>query len=523
MKTFILLFSFILSTVGKSANVPLGSLPLGTASTTTAFDSFPYVDATTNITRRLYLWDLINVPPIAGNFLSLPTPHNYGVVISGASNVLTALTPSASTALPLVSGGASASPSWSILGIAGGGTGVTSPTTSPLAAAYAAWDSQSNLSAMNFLASSSSTVTSAGNTILTVSSREFQYFTGTTTHTITLPVVSTLTLNQSFTIVNMSTGTLTVNSSGGNLVGTILGNSGGTKSLAVNSIATTGTTAAAWSAIPSGGTVTSVAASGPSGIATWSSAITGSGTLTQTLSTQTAGTFLAGPTSGSAAAPTFRALLQPIVTRYLSGSGVHTIASTTLYVTIEMVGGGGGGGGANNATPATNAGSTVWSVHSGSAIVTCSGGGGGVGTASTLGLGGNVTVGVGSPTMIHSFSGGDGGGSWYSNVVGIYTTGGYGASSFFGGAGASIVPVAAGQAAKTNTGSGGGGGGTNNVANLYAGTGGGAGAYAKFIPALAASYDYAVGAGTAGAAAGANGNAGGNGASGEIIVTEYSQ
>ena len=54
------------------------------------------------------------------------------------------------------------------------------------------------------------------------------------------------------------------------------------------------------------GTVTSVAAAGPSGLFTWSAAVTSSGTLTASLSTQTANKSFLGPTSGSAAAPTFR-------------------------------------------------------------------------------------------------------------------------------------------------------------------------------------------------------------------------
>jgi hypothetical protein len=60
---------------------------------------------------------------------------------------------------------------------------------------------------------------------------------------------------------------------------------------------------------PAAGTVTSVGASGPVGILTWSAAVTASGTLTATLATQTANTVLAGPTSGAAAVPTFRALV----------------------------------------------------------------------------------------------------------------------------------------------------------------------------------------------------------------------
>ena len=60
------------------------------------------------------------------------------------------------------------------------------------------------------------------------------------------------------------------------------------------------------------GTVTSVAAAGPtitagnSPMMTWSSAVTTSGTLTATLATQSANTFFAGPSTGAAAAPTFR-------------------------------------------------------------------------------------------------------------------------------------------------------------------------------------------------------------------------
>ncbi|MFL6601839.1 MAG: hypothetical protein ACJ8R9_10955 [Steroidobacteraceae bacterium] len=61
------------------------------------------------------------------------------------------------------------------------------------------------------------------------------------------------------------------------------------------------------------GTVTSVALSDGSSTPIYTvsgSPVTGSGTLSLTLSTQTANTVLAGPTSGSAAQPTFRAMVQ---------------------------------------------------------------------------------------------------------------------------------------------------------------------------------------------------------------------
>lgn len=57
-----------------------------------------------------------------------------------------------------------------------------------------------------------------------------------------------------------------------------------------------------------GGTVTSVALTVPAELSVSGSPVTGSGTLAVTKATQTANTVWAGPTSGAAAQPTFRAL-----------------------------------------------------------------------------------------------------------------------------------------------------------------------------------------------------------------------
>jgi hypothetical protein len=86
------------------------------------------------------------------------------------------------------------------------------------------------------------TVTAAGTTTLTVASNYRQFFTGSTTQTIVLPVTSTLVTGIAYEIENNSTGLLTVNSSGGNLVGTI---PAGVCAHAV-CIGTTLTTAADW-------------------------------------------------------------------------------------------------------------------------------------------------------------------------------------------------------------------------------------------------------------------------------------
>jgi hypothetical protein len=63
------------------------------------------------------------------------------------------------------------------------------------------------------------------------------------------------------------------------------------------------------SATGSGGTVTSVGLSMPSIITVSGSPVTGSGTLTGALATQNANTIFAGPTNGTAAQPTFRAMV----------------------------------------------------------------------------------------------------------------------------------------------------------------------------------------------------------------------
>lgn len=57
------------------------------------------------------------------------TANNHGVVVSGSTNAMTVLAPDSSTAKAFVSGGSSADPSWATLGVAGGGSGITSGTS----------------------------------------------------------------------------------------------------------------------------------------------------------------------------------------------------------------------------------------------------------------------------------------------------------------------------------------------------------------------------------------------------------
>jgi hypothetical protein len=106
------------------------------------------------------------------------------------------------------------------------------------------------------------TATAAGTTTLTAASTTTQFFTGTTTQTIALPVTSTLVLGAAFSIHNNSTGDLTVNSSGGNLVATITPNT----TCLLTCILITGTTAASWDADFTGFTTSLPAVRGGTGL-----------------------------------------------------------------------------------------------------------------------------------------------------------------------------------------------------------------------------------------------------------------
>jgi hypothetical protein len=132
------------------------------------------------------------------------------------------------------------------------------------------------------------TVTSGTPVVLTSASNYQQFFTGSTAQTLTLPVVTTLTLGTSFYVNNNSTASMTINSSGGNLVLTLPANMTAT----ITCILITGTTAASWDADFSGatnitGTGSLVFGTSPTLTTPTISSIVNSGTLTLPTSTDT--------------------------------------------------------------------------------------------------------------------------------------------------------------------------------------------------------------------------------------------
>ena len=94
----------------------------------------------------------------------------------------------------------------------------------------------------NFILGYSTIATAAGTTTLTNSSNNQQIFTGTSTQIVVMPVASTMTIGTRYVIENNSTGDLTVNSSGSNLIATVIPGT----SIKITSILASGTTAASW-------------------------------------------------------------------------------------------------------------------------------------------------------------------------------------------------------------------------------------------------------------------------------------
>jgi len=359
-----------------------------------------------------------------------------------------------------------------ILPIANGGTNQSSLITTPTASTIPAWDANKNLSANNHIEGYATTTTAASTTTLTVSSAYQQYFTGTTTQTVVLPVTSTLVLGQQFQIFNNSTGAVTVESSGSNVIQVMAANT----QLTLTVVSTSLTTAAAWNAVY------------VSGIA---------------------------------------AVINPTVQKFTTGSGTYTTPSGVQYIRVRMVGGGGGGGAASTTG---GAGGFGGNTTFGSSLLVANGGGpgnsaqyGGAGTSG--GSGGTASLGSGPiGTAITGGTGGPGmpgivGGSFYGSA------GGNGGSSPFGGSGGGgSAATITGQSASANSGSGGGGGGDNGSgAGNSSGSAGGAGGFVDaIITSPSSTYSYAVGSGgTNGAGNGTSGGSGGTGGSGYIEVTEF--
>jgi len=198
----------------------------------------------------------------------------------------------------------------------------------------------------NFRLGYTTTATSGGTTILTNSSNNQQVFTGVTTHTVTMPTASSMTVGTRYLIENNSTGNITVNSSGGNLISTVLPGT----SIKVTSILATGTTAASWDAEYVGfnnitGTGSVVMSASPTFIGIPSAPTAAAGTNSSLLATTAfvtaadnlkanlaSPTFTGTPLSTTAAADTNST--QIATTAYVVGQGYSKLSGATFSGTL---------------------------------------------------------------------------------------------------------------------------------------------------------------------------------------------
>lgn len=94
-------------------------------------------------------------------------------------------------------------------------------TSSPTVSTIVKRDANGNTKVNTVVENFATTVTAAGTTTLTAASAPIQQFTGTTTQIVTLPNATTLSVGYQITVLNRSTGSVTVNNFGGLLQQTV--------------------------------------------------------------------------------------------------------------------------------------------------------------------------------------------------------------------------------------------------------------------------------------------------------------
>jgi hypothetical protein len=221
--------------VNNGSNTATYAGNLNFASSFTTSGAFAVTQTYTGVTNVTF--------PTSGTLATVSQiPTGAALTRTNDTNVTLTLGGSPSTSLV---NAASLTLGWTgILSKARGGTGVSSVTTAPSATEFAGWDANLNLSANNFPGGLLPVVSAAGTTTLTIASPYNILITGTTTQTIVMPVTSTLAQGHPFKVINNSSASVTLNSSGGNLILTMAANTTAFLTCVLNS----GTTAASWNA-----------------------------------------------------------------------------------------------------------------------------------------------------------------------------------------------------------------------------------------------------------------------------------
>jgi hypothetical protein len=319
--------------------------------------------------------------------------------------------------------------------------------------------------------------TAAGTTTLTNTSKQNEIFTGSAIQTIVLPDATTMSVGQNFNIFNQSTGTLTLEFSGGA--------SFTDASLKNYSLLSPNTSLEiTLQDNTSGGTPTNVQGK-------WAVIASVAGNTT--------------------------VLKAPSISKFTTGTSATYTTPTSpspLWLEIIVVGGGAGGAGSGSSGAGVNGNASSVVGNN----TTTANGGSGPANQYTGGVGGTFSIGA-ECTDINSAAGGNGGG--VSGVAAASANGGMGGSSALGGAGSGGATSNVGGGASTN--SGGGGGGAGGGSSAAPGSGGGAGAYVHcaITGTLKSTYTYTVGASVSGSTG--SSAAGGAGAAGMVVFIAHYQ
>ena len=195
------------TTVLASSNA--GSLVTFSAGTKDVFVTYPssrsiYADGTTLTATNSSI-----LPATSGG--TSYASYAVGDILYASTTTALSKLADVATGSAIISGGVGVAPSY-------GKIGLTTHVSGTLPIANGGTNATTANAGLTNLTGFTSTATAAGTTTLTNTSTFYQLFTGVTTQTIVLPVTSTLVTGWTFHICNNSTGVLTVNSSGGNLV-----------------------------------------------------------------------------------------------------------------------------------------------------------------------------------------------------------------------------------------------------------------------------------------------------------------